>query len=403
MRVSSRAIVTSVVACALAIGWVGASGASARPASEPPAARHIVVFHDDVDPDAVARDHGRRYGAQVERVYHNALKGYVATFKGTGAADVARDPRVDFVELDQKVSVQGDQTAPATVPWGLDRIDEANLPLDGHFRYTADGSGVTAYIIDTGIRYSHSDFGNRAVEGFDAFSGNGADCNGHGTHVAGTVGGATYGVAKDVRLVSVRVLDCSGSGSYSGVIDGVDFVTGAHAAGTPAVANMSLGGPISSALEIAINNSINDGVTYVVAAGNGNTGGIGQDACKYSPARVPAAITIGATDRTDTKSKWSNYGTCVDWFAPGVDILSAGVSGSTTAAATMSGTSMASPHTAGVVALYLDAFPATDPAAVRTALFGLLTKDVVRSAGKGTVNDHLLSTVKTVGNQSVYL
>ncbi len=396
MRVSSRTIVTSVVASALAIGWVGASGASARPASEPAAARHIVVLHDDVDSDAVAKDHGRRHGAQVEHVYHNALKGYVATFKGTGAADVARDPRVDFVELDQKVTVQGDQTAPTTLPWGLDRIDERDLPLDGHYRYTTTGAGVTAYIIDTGIRYTHQEFGGgRAVPGFDAFTDgrNGADCAGHGTHVAGTVGGATYGVAKDVKLVSVRVLDCSGSGSYSGVIKGVEFVTTNHIeTGNRAVANMSLGGPTSSALDTAINNSISKGVTYVVAAGNGNQAGVGQDACRNSPARVPNAITIGAVDQNDKKTPWSNFGKCVDWFAPGLNIASAGISDNSDSE-TMSGTSMASPHTAGVVALYLEKFPTSGPLDVRNALFALTTKNLVGSAGKGSPNALLFSNL----------
>jgi len=391
MRVSSRAIVTSVAAFALAVGWIGASGASARPASEPPAARHIVVLHDDADSDAVARDHGRRHGAQVERVYHNALKGYVASFKGTGAADVARDPRVDFIELDQKVSVHGDQTISADGPWGLDRIDQHLRPLNANFHWTADGTGVTAYIIDTGIRYSHSEFGNRAVKGFDAFGGTGEDCDGHGTHVAGTVGGETYGVAKNVNLVAVRVLDCNGSGSYSGVIAGVDYVTGAHLPGRPAVANMSLGGPTSSALDAAINKSINDGVTYVVAAGNGNQAGVGQDACRFSPARVANALTIGATDRNDTKTPWSNFGKCVDWFAPGFGIVSAGVAGDATQA-TMSGTSMASPHTAGVVALFLQNAPGSTPAQVRNALAAVLTKNLVGSAGKNSPNALLFTS-----------
>jgi len=395
MRLFSRTIVTSLAACALAVGWISAPGAAAGPASEPAAARHIVVLHDDADSDAVARDHGRRYGAKVERVYHNALKGYVATFKGTGASDVARDPRVDFVELDQKISVHGEQqTIPAGGPWGLDRIDQHHLPLNNLFNYDSTGTGVTAYIIDTGIKSSHAQFGGRvatAPNRFDAISagGNAEDCDGHGTHVAGTVGGSTYGVAKNVTLVPVRVLDCTGSGSYSGVIAGVEWVTTHHLPGKPAVANMSLGGPTSSALDTAINNSIADGVTFVVAAGNGNAGGIGQDACKYSPARVPNALTIGAVNSSDVKSTWSNYGKCVDWFAPGVSVLSAGITGDT-ATATMSGTSMASPHTAGVVAQYLQKFPASTPTQVRTGLFGVLSTGKVLSAGKGTANNHIL-------------
>ena len=394
MRIFSRATVTSVVAASLAIGWIGATGAGAGPASEPPSSRHIVVFHDDVsDPDAVARDHGRRYGAKVENVYHNALKGYVATFKGTGASDVARDPRVDFVELDREVHVQTTQTVADGATWGLDRIDQREkLPTSGPtngFTYNASGSGVTAYIIDTGIQFGHREFGGRATPGYDAFTDgrNGEDCDGHGTHVAGTVGGATYGVAKNVQLVSVRVLDCTGSGSWSGVIAGIEYVTGHHAA--KSVANMSLGGPASAAVDQAVSNSIADGVTYVVAAGNGNQGGVGQDACKYSPARVPGAITVGATDKTDTKSGWSNYGKCVDWFAPGVGIVSAQMGGISVG---MSGTSMASPHTAGVVALYLSTVPAAAPAAVSSTLATATTKNVVKSAGKGTTSPNLLFT-----------
>jgi len=394
MRVSFRAIVTSVAACALAVGWIGAPGASAGQApSEPSAMRHIVVLHDDVDPDAAARDHGRRYGAKVERIYHNALKGYVATFKGNGAADVAHDPRVDFVELDQKVSVQGSEPIGATGPWGLDRIDQLK-GLDGNFSWTHDGTGVTAYIIDTGIQTNHSEFataggGSRASVGQDfiADGKNGQDCAGHGTHVAGTVGGNTYGVAKNVNLVAVRVLDCTGSGSWSGVIAGIDWVTGDHnSKHTPAVANMSLGGPGSAAVDAAVNRSIDAGVTYAVAAGNGNQAGVGQDACKSSPARVPNALTIGATDKSDVKAGWSNFGKCVDWFAPGVNILSAGMSSSsTTGTAVMSGTSMATPHTTGVVAQYLSSITAAaTPAQVRAALATILSANVVQSAGKGS-------------------
>ena len=396
MRLSPRAIVTSVAACALAVGWMGATDAAAAPASDSPAARHIVVLHDGTDSDAVARDHGRRHGAQVERVYRSALKGYAAVLNGKAAADIARDPRVAFVELDGEVSVHGSgsQTIGSSGPWGLDRIDDA-AGLDGSFGWANDGTGVFAYILDTGIQYNHAEFGGRAVKGADFASGSkgtGGDCDGHGTHVAGTVGGRTFGVAKNVKLVSVRVLDCRGSGSYSGIISGIDWVTANHA--PRSVANMSLGGGTSAALDTAVTNSINSGVTYVVAAGNGDRRGVAQNACNYSPAGTPGAITIGATDTKDTKSSWSNYGPCVDFFAPGVGILSAGYSKTSTAAtATMSGTSMASPHVAGVVALYLSKLPAgpvPTPAAIQTDLdFGTT---VVGNAGAGTPNPRVIFT-----------
>lgn len=363
----------------------------AAPAEAPEGAgRHIVVLDDSVaSPRAVAAEHARRHGAEVAYVYEHALKGYAATFRGTGAADVARDPRVRSVEPDRPVAATTTQSG---APWGLDRIDQATKVLDTSFTYLGTGAGVTAYVIDTGLLTAHADFGGRAhagAQGFDAFGGDGQDCNGHGTHVAGTVGGTTYGVAKAVDLVAVRVLNCSGSGTTSGVIAGIDWVTANHASGEPAVANMSLGGSASSALDTAVRNSIADGVAYAVAAGNGNVAGKAQDACRYSPARVADAMTIGATDSTDRKASWSNYGNCVDWFAPGVGILSAWHT-SDTATLTISGTSMASPHTAGVAALYLEGNPAAAPVAVRTALFGLTTKGVVTSSK--TANNHLLFT-----------
>jgi subtilisin family serine protease len=259
--------------------------------------RYIVVFREGVGPsaaDAVINN----LNADVHFRYTAALNGFAATMPEQSLQGLRRNPLVAYIEADQEVWAWGSQS---NATWGLDRIDQRELPLNGTYTYNQTGAGVTAYIIDTGIRYSHDDFGGRASFGFDAFGGDGSDCNGHGTHVAGTVGGATYGVAKGVTLKAVRVLDCNGSGSTSGVIAGVDWVTDNHVS-APAVANMSLGGSASSTLDAAVRSSIADGVSYAVAAGNGNWFGIAQNACNYSPARVTEAMTIGATDSTDKKA-----------------------------------------------------------------------------------------------------
>jgi subtilisin family serine protease len=375
---------------ALFLGML-AIAAGAPPAAAPAEApADFIVVLDDAftgSVPAVAQEHARATGGRVGFVYEDALEGFVLTASPAAVERLAsRDGRIAFVELDQRVEAYATQSP---VTWGLDRIDQRNRPLSNSFTYTATGSGVTAYVIDTGIRYGHNDFGGRAVFGYDALGGNGSDCNGHGTHVAGTVGGAAYGVAKAVRLVAVRVLNCSGSGTTSGVIAGVDWVTRNHAAGAPAVANMSLGGGASAALDTAVRNSIADGVSYAVAAGNGNILGQAQNACNYSPARVAEAMTIGATDGTDRKASWSNYGSCVDWFAPGVSITSAWHT-SNTATNTISGTSMATPHAAGVAAQYLQTNPGASPATVRGALFDDTTKGIVTSSS--TANNHLLFT-----------
>jgi subtilisin family serine protease len=358
------------------------SPASFNAAPEIIPGRFIVTVADGVDPAAVARAHG----ISADYVYRHAINGFAGAISDLARGGMLGDARIVSIEPDGEAHALGIETG---ATWGLDRVDQRNRPVDGLYHYNNTGAGVTAYIIDTGIRFDHQEFGGRAVTGFDAVTsgGNAADCNGHGTHVSGTVGGSTYGVAKGVTLVAVRVLDCSGSGSWSGVIAGMDWATANHVAGTPAVANMSLGGGASTSVDAAVNRMIDDGIAVAVAAGNGNIAGIAQDACKSSPARVPRAMTIGATDNTDRKASWSNYGNCVDWFAPGVSITSSWYT-STTATNTISGTSMATPHTVGVAALYLQSNPGASPQTVRDALFANATAGIVTSSK--TVNNRLL-------------
>ncbi len=349
--------------------------------------QYIVVLKDDIaDVDLEAERLSQKHLADRSNghTYKHALKGFSARMSEKQAAKLAADPRVAFVEEDGEVTASAVQTG---ATWGLDRIDQRNLPLDGNYTFNFTGTAVTAYIIDTGIRTTHNEFGGRATSGFTAINdGQGTnDCHGHGTHVAGTVGGSTYGVAKNVNLVAVRVLDCSGSGSNSGVIAGVDFVTSNHAAGTPAVANMSLGGSVSSAVDTAVNNSINDGVSYAIAAGNSNT-----NACNSSPARVANAITVGSTTTTDARSSFSNFGTCLDIFAPGSSITSAWNT-SNTATNTISGTSMATPHVAGVAALFLETNPSASPATVTSAIINNATLNKVTNPGTGSPNRLLFS------------
>ncbi|MDW8317790.1 MAG: S8 family peptidase [Anaerolineae bacterium] len=316
-------------------------------------------------------------GVLVHYRYSAALNGFAATLPPRAVEALRRNPNVDYIEADQVVSIDTTQS-PAT--WGIDRIDQRNLPLSNSFTYNATGAGVRAYIIDTGIRVTHTEFGGRASIGTDTVGDgqNGNDCNGHGTHVAGTVGGTTYGVAKQVQLIAVRVLNCSGSGSTSGVIAGVDWVT-ANAV-KPAVANMSLGGAASTSLDNAVTNSINSGVTYAIAAGNSN-----RDACKFSPARVADALTVGATTNTDARASYSNFGSCLDLFAPGSSITSAWHTNDT-ATNTISGTSMAAPHVAGVAAQYLQTNPTASPATVRNAIVNNATTGVVGNPGRNSPN-----------------
>jgi subtilisin family serine protease len=317
----------------------------------------------------------RRYGGHVADDYKASVRGFHARMSAIQAARLAADSSVRYVEQDAVVET--------TATWGLDRIDQRSLPLSKTYT-SPSAAGVTAYVLDSGLRTTHQEFGGRARNGYDFIDNDTTanDCKGHGTHVAGTIGGSRYGVAKDVKLVGVRVLDCKGSGPYSAIIAGVDWVT-AHAV-KPAVANMSLGGTTSKALDDAVNRSIAKGITYVVAAGNDN-----RDACAQSPARTPAAITVGATDNTDTRASFSNWGSCLDLFAPGARIESAD-STSNTGIKSMSGTSMASPHVAGAAALVLAAHPTWTPAQVRDELAGRASGGV-RNAGKNSP-DRLLYT-----------
>jgi subtilisin family serine protease len=347
--------------------------------------RYIVVLDQDAagvkgDFTAAVREADSvlaSLGRGPDQVFAHAINGFSATMTEHEAIALSEDPRVAFVEEDQIMEAVVTQSNP---PWGLDRIGQRDLPLNRSYSYTTTGAGVHAYIIDTGIRTTHTQFTGRIGNGAGFVNdGQGTnDCNGHGTHVAGTVGGTTYGVAKGVTLHAVRVLSCSGSGSNSGVIAGVNWVTANRI--RPAVANMSLGGGASSALDTAVNNSINSGVTYAVAAGNSNT-----NAANSSPARVAAAITVGSSTQTDARSSFSNFGSVVDIFAPGSSIQSAWRT-SDTATATLSGTSMATPHVAGVAARILQTNTGASAATVRNEIVNTATLNHLSGLPAGTAN-----------------
>lgn len=369
-------VVATLIAVALPLA-ASVGGAQTEPdrvkrTKDPIAGEYVVTVRPDApgNPRALSRLIAKEFGGEVFYVYENALQGFAVRMSDADAQRLARSPFVEVVAENGVAQLEATQSGPT---WGIDRIDEVSLPLDGQYVYGQTGAGVTAYIIDTGIRTSHTEFGGRASIGTDTVGDgqNGNDCNGHGTHVAGTVGGTTYGVAKQVTIKAVRVLNCSGSGSWAGVIAGVDWVTGDHQAGQPAVANMSLGGGAYSALDTAVANSIADGVTYAIAAGNSNA-----NACNYSPARAPAALTVAATANTDARASFSNWGTCVDVFAPGVSITSAWKTDDT-ATNTISGTSMATPHVAGVAALYLGADPSASPGTIAARITADATAGVV--------------------------
>jgi subtilisin-like proprotein convertase family protein/subtilisin family serine protease len=340
---------------------------------------YVVVLKSDVDADATQSSLLSRFGGKAGQSWRAALKGFELNASEAVAKKIAGDPAVSYVQRNGVYTISDTQPNPPS--WGLDRIDQPNLPLNNSYTYPNTASNVTAYIIDTGIRITHVDFGGRAVWGFNAVDTNNTDCHGHGTHVAGTVGGNSFGLAKGVSLTAVKVLNCAGSGTNAGVIAGIDWVTNDHAAGAPAVANMSLGGGFDQATNDAVTASIADGVTYGVAAGNDN----GANACNVSPASTPNAITVGSTTTTDARSSFSNIGTCLDIFAPGSSITSAWNTNDT-ATNTISGTSMATPHVVGAAALVLGTSPSFTPQQVRDFLVNNATNGVVTSPGTGSPN-----------------
>jgi subtilisin family serine protease len=338
--------------------------------------QYIVILNKDAGlPTDFAQNIAKQHGGKVLQSYDTVLKGFAIYLPDTAATAfveaMKKNPQVISVENDTVMKI--DVTNQSNPDWGLDRVDQKALPLNSTYSYSQTGSGTTAYIVDTGILSSHQQFSGRVQAGYTAISdGNGTtDCNGHGTHVAGTVGGGAYGIAKNVSLVPIRILGCDGSGASSNVIAGLDWIL--KNGKKPAVVNMSLGGDASASLDSAVENLFNNGYVMVVAAGNSNT-----DACNSSPARVSKAITVAATDNTDTRASYSNYGSCVDIFAPGSQINSAWI-GSNTATKVLNGTSMATPHVAGVVAEMLQSAPTATPQTISTNLVNQASSNVVKN------------------------
>ncbi|HET7553732.1 MAG TPA: S8 family serine peptidase [Gemmatimonadaceae bacterium] len=333
---------------------------------------YIVLLKKDVkDADAATEELMWNRRSAIEQTYRYALKGFAAKLSKAQADSISHNPKVALVQPDLRVQAQS-TTIQSGVDWGLDRMDEHAFPLDDRYAYGATGAGVNVYVIDGGVRLTHHEFGGRAHFAFDAFGGSGTDCQGHGTHVAGTIAGATYGVAKKANIYSVKVLDCNGNSTLSKIVAGVDWVTGHRK--LPAVANMSLGSVANSTFDDFVRASIASGVTYVTSAGNDNS-----DACNQSPARVSQVITVASTDPNDYRSSWSNYGGCVDIFAPGNNITSA-FNTSDDATRVLGGTSMAAPHVAGAAALYLSAHPGASPSTVQNALLSNATYGYVKNA-----------------------
>lgn len=361
MPLLHRRLVALLAAAALSGGLL--LGATPARADDGPTDRYLVTTTSD-SATAAAADDVEDDGGEVEHEFRRVLDGFSAELTPAQVAEVRADPRVEAVVPDGRVHATGNQLSP---PWGLDRIDQRSLPLDRGYGYLQTGAGVTAFVIDTGIRATHTQFGGRVSSGWDFVDGdaNATDCAGHGTHVAGTIGGRTFGVAKSVTLVPVRVLDCDGGGYTSDVIAGIDWAV-QHESG-PSVINLSLGGGVSDQLDAAVAAAVAAGIPVVVAAGNES-----RDACQSSPARAPSAITVAASDRYDRRAWFSNYGRCVDVFAPGVDVTSASFD-SDTATWTDSGTSMAAPHAAGIVARMLETTPGLSSSAVSSQLINQAT------------------------------
>jgi subtilisin family serine protease len=349
-----------------------------------PTERFIVTLRDGPQTSSVTAKHRLR----ADRQFGNVVNGFATTMTAASRDRLLRDPSVLSVEEDLEVTTTGEPQWDA--PWNLDRVDQRPVELDGAYTYNHTGAGVTAYVVDSGIRYSHGDFDGRAFFGFDAYGEDGNDCNGHGTHVAGTIGGQTYGVAKGVDIVSVRVLGCEARGLTSDLVAGLDWVA-SHAAG-PAVVNLSLKAGYSSQVDDAVARLTAMGVNVVAAAGNDDT-----DACFTSPARAPSALTVGAADMGDYRAYFSNWGDCVDLFAPGVSVRSASHEDDV-GSVSMFGTSMATPHVTGAVALYLSSYRSATTAEVTSAVLGGATQGVVMNSESS--NNHLLYTLDLAAGDS---